>query len=143
MTLHKLVIHTDIFLDYLLHRNGTESVLRKATASHFCYTTVFNAIELFSLARNERERRLIENALSAMKILGLSAKSAKKHGRWVANGMRLPRMNALIAGLCLESGLPILTGQPNEFRGVKGLVIMPVSKLSDGEVRALSGGRPV
>lgn len=92
--------------------------------SFFCYTTVFNVIELFALARSERERQVIEESMSAMKILGLNAKNAKQYGELVARGMVLPRLNTLVAGICLDSKLPVLTLQPREFRGVKGLVIV-------------------
>ena len=129
MTVPKIVVHTDILLDYLTHRGKTESLLRRAMWNFFCYTTVFNAIELFSIAKNDKERKAVEHAMNAMKILGLNAKNAKKYGDLLASGPRLQRMNTLVAGVCLESRLPLLTGQPKEFQGVKGLVIVPASKL--------------
>ncbi len=95
----------------------------------FCYTTVFNAIELFSVARSDAEYRAIEHAMSAMKILGLNAKNAKRYGNLFSSGTRLPRMNTLIAGICLESKLPVLTGRPEEFNGLKELVVIPASVL--------------
>ncbi|MBI1805751.1 MAG: hypothetical protein HYR76_01715 [Ignavibacteria bacterium] len=33
-------------------------------------------------------------------------------------------MNTLVAGICLDSKLPVLTLQPDEFRGVKELVVV-------------------
>jgi predicted nucleic acid-binding protein len=125
----KIVIHTDVLLDFLLHTGSDESTLRKATGKFFCYTTVFNAIELFSVARTDEERKAVEYAMSAMKILGLNAKNAKKYGGLLACDVRLPRMNTLVAGICLESRLPVLTSRPDEFRGVKELTVVPASKL--------------
>jgi len=125
MSAPKIVVHTDVFVQYLLHAGTAESVLRLTMMKFFCYTTVFNAMELFSLARLPRERAAVEGALSGMKILGLNAKSAKTFGAWMSDGLKLKRMNSLVAGMCLESKLPILTMQPNEFHGVKGLVIVP------------------
>lgn len=124
MSLQKIVVHTNVFLDYVVQDHKNESVLRLAMQKFFCYTTVFNAIQLFALARTEKERRVIEDSMSAMKILGLNAKNAKKYGGWVARGMKLPRMNTLVAGICLDSKLPVLTLQPDEFRGVKELVVV-------------------
>lgn len=97
--------------------------MRRAMTQYFCYTTVFNAIELFSLVRTEEERKTMESAMSSLKILGLNAKSAPKYADVIQN-KTLPRMNGLIAGLCLESKLPILTSKPSEFRKVKGLIIL-------------------
>jgi predicted nucleic acid-binding protein len=127
VTSPKIVVHTDVFLDFVLHRTSEASILRRAMRTFFCYTTVFNAIELFSIAKTERERNAVEHAMSAMKILGLNPKNAKRYGDLLASGARLPRMNVLIAGVCLESKLPVLTGQPKEFHGVKELVVIPTS----------------
>lgn len=73
------------------------------------------------------EQTNVANAMSSMKILGLNTKSAKTYGKLFADGMKLPRMNTLIAGHCLESKLPIVTNRPKEFKGVKGLVVLTPS----------------
>jgi predicted nucleic acid-binding protein len=126
----KIVVHTDVVIDYLLHQGGAASVLRIAMEKFFCYTTVFNAVELFSIAGTPRETRAVEQALSAMKILGLNARSARSHGALLRKGLPLRRMNALVAGICLEIRLPLLTGQPNEFSGVKELVVVPARAIT-------------
>ena len=95
----------------------------------FCYATVFSAIELFAIARSERERQVIAHTFSAMKILGLNSRSATKIGAWISKQPTLPRLNVLIGGVCLESRLPLLVMQPDEFRGVKGLRIIPASRI--------------
>jgi predicted nucleic acid-binding protein len=120
----KIVVHTDVVTDHLLQTGRSLSVLRLAMQKFFCYTTVFNAIELFSIARTPGEVRAVEQVLSAMKILGLNARSAPRHGALLGRGSRLPRMNALVAGMCLETRLPILTGHPREFSGVHALVVI-------------------
>jgi len=128
----KIVVHTDVFLDYVQHsRKGKPSLLRVATGRYLCYATVFTAIELFSLAVTREEEHAIERSMAAVKLLGLNARSAKLHGKLLSSGIRLPRANLLIAGICLESKLPILTMQPNEFRGVKQLQVIPATSLRE------------
>ncbi len=96
----------------------------------FCYTTVFNAIELFSLCSTDEEREAVESSLQAVKILGLNGKSGKKIGilrgntKWAKGG----DLRLLIAGVCLESRLPLLTGREAVMRKYRPLVIVP-SKL--------------
>lgn len=121
---HKLIIHTDIILDHLCQQPRRQSVLRLAMAKYFCYTTVFNAIELFSLARSASERKAVTDALSAMKVLGLNARSAPRYGEWIGDGMNLTAMNTLIAGVCRETRIPLLTRQPKLFRAVKQVSIL-------------------
>lgn len=127
MQFQKVVVHSDIIIDFLLHQKNSKSILRQLLQTYFCYTTVFNAIEIFSLARTKDERTNVENAMSSMKILGLNPKNSQAYGSLLAKGLNLGRMNTLIAGLCLESKLPIITNRPNEFKGVKGLVVLTPS----------------
>ena len=92
----------------------------------FCYTTVFNAIELFSLCKSAHERQVVENVMHAVKILGLNGKSAKNVGlyRGRFGSRQLSDLEVLIAGVCLESRLPILTGRPNRYRAVHTLRVL-------------------
>jgi predicted nucleic acid-binding protein len=128
----KIVIHTDVFLEHLRGRRHP-SVLRQAMNKFFCYATVFQAIELFSLAESEREYRAIEDSMAAMKLMGLNPKQARKYGALLTSSKRLDTLNVLIAGLCLESKLPILTDRRQDFRGVKGLVVVPTRLVSKSE----------
>ena len=130
MSVPKLVVHSDIILEYLLHRDKRTPVLRLVMMKFFCYTTVFDAIELFSVAKTAEERRSIEDVMSAMKILGLNAKNAKRYGDLVPAYRSLSTMQILVAGICLESKLSLLTSKWNIFRNVKGLNVIPSSAVS-------------
>ncbi len=99
----------------------------------FCYTTVFQAIELFSLAESENEREAIEDSMAAVKIMGLNPKRARKYGALLTSAKRLDTLNVLIAGLCLESRLPILTNRNEDFKGIRGLTVVPAKLLSKFE----------
>lgn len=107
-------------------------MLRRAMCMYFCYTTVFNAIELFSLCRSAQERRVVENVMQSMKILGLNGKSAKNIGLLFAGSRkrRTGAMEGLIAGVCKESRLPILTGNPDRYSGVRSLRVMTVDSIA-------------
>jgi predicted nucleic acid-binding protein len=123
-----VVIHTDVFLDHL-SGDRAPSILRRAMSRHFCYTTVFQAIELFSIARSERELRLVKDAMATVKLLGLNARTARKYGEMISEDRKRNRWNILIAGLCLESKLPLLTNRGKEFAGLRGLRIVPANSL--------------
>ena len=120
----KLVVHTDVLLDHL-HGITRPSVLRLAMRKYFCYTTVFQAVELFAAMRTPVERRAAEDTMSAMKILGLNPKHAPMYGALFAAHPRKRATDLLVAGLCLESGLPLLTARGGDFRGIRGLRVMP------------------
>ena len=92
----------------------------------FCYTTVFNALELFSFCNTAKERRVVEDVMYSMKILGLNGKSAKNVGRYFSKlrARHLRDLEILIAGVCLESRLPILTGRPKRYEAIRSLHVV-------------------
>lgn len=125
MSVPKIIIHADVLLDHLRpHEQRKPSVLRVAMGKFFCYTTVFQAIELFSVAKDPEEIQLLDDSMSAMKILGLNPKNAKVYGSLLsARGKKNP-LEILTAGLCLESRLPILTAR-RTMRNIPGVVVVP------------------
>jgi predicted nucleic acid-binding protein len=130
VSVQKIVVDTDIILDHLVHGEGA-SILRKTMNAYFCYTTVFNAIEAFSTARSKKEIQAVDDAMSAMKVLGLNAKSAKSIGKIYSIDLTVGKkvLPALIAGVCIESRLPIVTMNPKRFSRIKDLRVIPAQKL--------------
>jgi predicted nucleic acid-binding protein len=129
VTVTKAVIHTDVLVDHLCS-DKSPSTLRLALQRFFCYTTVFQAIELFSLGRTDIEMDAINDAMSAMKVLGLNAKNARRYGELVRDNSGKDRWTLMIAGLCLESRLPIITGKVGHFQGIRGLTVIPASEVA-------------
>ena len=131
MSAAKLIVHTDIILDHL---RGTDhpSVLRRALGIFFCYTTVFQAIEVFSGMRTAGERKAAEDAMSAMKLLGLNPKNAALYGSLFAGHPGRRPMDLLTAGLCIESRLPLLTGRRKEFGDIAGLSLISPRSITAG-----------
>ncbi len=126
----KIVVHANVIGDYLTHRAAGPSLLRKIAANYFCYTTVVDASELFSHAAGPRQRLAVEHALSAMKILGINARSARRLGQLMREYAHQPLGNLLVAGLCLDSNLPLVTLTPGAFAGIRGLKVLDARTLA-------------
>ena len=89
-------------------------------------------VELFAGMRTTKERKAAEDAMSAMKLLGLNPKNAPLYGRlFAAHPGRRP-MDLLVSGLCIESGLPLLTGRRKEFAGIRGLRLVSPRMITAG-----------
>jgi predicted nucleic acid-binding protein len=129
MSAPKIVVHTDMLLGHV-RGDRTPSLLRKAMNLFFCYTTVFQAVEMFALAESHAEQRAMEDTMAAMKIMGLNPKQAARYGNLLARSRRADTLAILIAGLCLESRLPLMTDRAVEFRGIAGLTIVPARLLT-------------
>ena len=65
MSVKKIVVDSSIIAEHLTTTNN-ESFLRQLTKKYFCYTTVFNAIELFAASKSLKETQAIEDAMNAM-----------------------------------------------------------------------------
>ena len=130
MTVNKVVVDTDLILSHVIQKEGV-SHLRKAMNIFFCYTTVFNAIEAFSVAQSEKEIKAIDDAMSALKVLGLNGKSAKGIGK-TSSTLKTRSGNiypVLMAGMCIESKLPVLTMNPGRFSLIKYLRLIDARML--------------
>lgn len=126
MKLKKIVVDSDIIADHLTTTKN-ESYLRKLSKLCFCYTTVFNAIELFAAAGSLKETQAVQEAMDALKILGINPKSAKNIASVVSSSKK--DFAALIAGVCMESKLPIVTLHPKRFSRIKELKVVAVKDL--------------
>lgn len=120
------MVHTDVFIDHLCG-SSRPSILRQAMGKFFCYATVFHAIELFSMARTEAEQKAVEDTMAAMKVLGLNPKNAPRYGQIVASKPERDRYVLMVAGLCIESRLPILTDRKRDFAGINELRCVPTA----------------
>lgn len=126
----KIIVDTDLLVGHVVQGEPADpSDLRRLLGTHFCYTTVFNAIEAFGLCRTEDEREAIEHSMYALKILGLNAKSGKNLGALVSSSPGKEVLHLLIAGVCMESRLPLVTRRPRTFASIPGLTV-----LAPGEV---------
>jgi predicted nucleic acid-binding protein len=119
----KLVVHTDVILDHLCGESHP-SAMRLAAGKFFCYATVFQAIELFSYARTEGDRKAVEDVMAAIKLLGLNPRNARRYGDLLRSAPRSDTFAMLTAGLCLESRLPLLTGRKKDFVRMRGVMIV-------------------
>jgi predicted nucleic acid-binding protein len=98
----------------------------------FCYATVFQAVEVFAALHSERRRNAAMEAFSSMKLLGLAPKNAPLYGDLLARFPGKRSMDLLVAGLCLESGLPLLTNRCREFAAIPALVVVPTRFMKKG-----------
>ena len=119
----KVIVDTDVLIAHVLHEGSAASDLRRLMGAYFCYTTVFNAIEAFSICRTDEEREAVERSMHAMKILGLNAKSGKNLGELFSGLRDRDGLQVLAAGVCLESRLPLVSGRKKSYTGIAGLSV--------------------
>lgn len=107
----QFLIETDVLREYLISRN---SLLRTALSEGVCYTTMYNALEIFRLAKNEAEREVVKNMLSVVRVLGFNYRYAEQFALIIKeiedeSKTDITEREALIIGMAKTSKLMILT----------------------------------
>ncbi len=122
--MNSYLIETDILSDYLLGRDR-DTVLT-ALQSGSCYTTMYNAMELFRASRNETERQAVKDLLSAVRVLGFHFRYADEF-TMIASRIEKEKTDVLsdreilIIGMAEVSKLIILTRtQYDRYRHLVG-----------------------
>jgi hypothetical protein len=120
----KVVIDTDLLVRHAIGGVHGPSDLRKIARVCFCYTTVFHAIEAFSVCQTDEERRSLEETMRGMKLLGLNAKSGKSIGAMFGAEGTARDLHRLAAGVCIESRLPMVSTRRGAYANIAGLTVI-------------------
>lgn len=128
------LIETDVLCDYLV--SDKPSLLRMLLRNVPCYTTVINAAELFSVVHNEHERLCVHNLLGGLRVMGLNARYAITIGNLTREareaGCKISERDAIIAGTCVASRLPIVTIRWKEkYRALNSVRVVSSTELSE------------
>ncbi|HLA99823.1 MAG TPA: hypothetical protein VJO14_00430 [Bacteroidota bacterium] len=126
--IRKIVLDTDIFTAHLAAKRSEFTALRSALSEYFCYTTVFNAVELFAAARTTREKKTVEDVLSSVKILGMNGRNAGKFAGLEGFGRPAIPLEAMIAGICIEARVPLMTYRSGIYRKYRNLKVVRASR---------------
>jgi tRNA(fMet)-specific endonuclease VapC len=129
----RLCLDTGLLIDFLKGREPAASAVEKAVKEYACYVTSITVYELlFGVARTKRE--IGEQALlGVMIVLPLSDTAARRaanlHAELISRNQDIGVKDVLIAAICLEEALPILTTNERHFSRVQDLKTITPSQL--------------
>lgn len=129
--MNSVLVETDLIVEYLTAEQGSRPLLRRLLQTATCYATFVQAAEIYSVARDDSERRIVERALLGLKILGASARYAKTIGDVLSSlAPSQDHRTAIVAAMALESKLPIVTDTHyDQLRQVSALRVIAASEL--------------
>ena len=123
-----LCLDTNILIDYLKGREPSMSALDKALRDYRCGVTAITQYELlYGMARARRS--IGEEALvDALPVLPLDRDSANLaahlHAGLVHRNQDIGVKDVLIAAICLNHAVPLLTANVKHFSRVSGLTVL-------------------
>lgn len=127
-----LCLDTNLLIDYLKGREPAATAVEKAVKSTVCFVTAITTYELlFGKARGNKD--IGEDALLTMlTVLPLNEASAKRaailHDSLIRHNQDIGLRDVLIAAICLEHHIPLLTINEKHFSRVSDLQMMTVKE---------------
>ncbi len=128
-----LCLDTSVLIAYLKDRQPSASAVRRAIQERVCHITTISVYELlFGLARS-RKRIGEEDLLSLMSIAAFDEPAARRaanlHADLIQRNQDIGVKDVLIAAICLEKSLPILTTNDRHFGRVPELQVLTPNAL--------------
>ena len=121
----KVIVDTDVIIDYLKKRQPGAGLLKKAYLSHKIHVTAITAYELLYGVQRSGKTALIDRLLQFVTVLPLDEAAARKaaaiHYGLKSKGMDIGIKDSFIAGICEAYHLPLLTRNVKHFSRVPGL----------------------
>ena len=126
----QFLIDTDVLRDYLIARKEEETLLRKALTKGVCYTTMYNALELFRAAGNKEETDAILQMLMVVRVLGFNSRYAQSFAEAsqeieMKTGISITHREAMMIGMAKISKLTILTKEFfGRYKGMEAVAVL-------------------
>jgi tRNA(fMet)-specific endonuclease VapC len=133
MDITELCLDTSILINFLKGREPSASALVHAVTNFSCTITSVTVYELlYGMARSKKQ--IGENALlGVMRVLAFddaaARRAAKLHDDLIRNNQEIGIKDILIAAICLEHTLPLVTTNIAHFVRVPNLQIISPEEL--------------
>jgi predicted nucleic acid-binding protein len=134
MDLSRICIDTGPLIAFLKGRNPGTAAVERAVQELDCFVTVLTAYELlFGVARASRqigEDALLGTMHSLPLDIAAARRAARLHDQLIRRNQDIGIKDVLIAAICLEHKLPLLTLNEDHFERVPELTVVTVVELA-------------
>jgi tRNA(fMet)-specific endonuclease VapC len=130
----QLCLDTNVLVAFLKDREPGALAVEKAVKECVCYVAAITVYELlFGVARAKKEIGE-QTLLGVMTVLPLNEAAARRaanlHADLISRNQDIGIKDVLIAAICLEHALPILTANHQHFSRVPDLKVITPSELA-------------
>lgn len=126
----KIVVDTDVIIDYLKKRQPGAELLKKAYLKYRLHVTSITVYELMYGVQKSAKTGLIDRLLRHVTVIPLDEAAARKaaslHYSLTSKGMDIGVKDAFIAAMCEVHKLPLLTRNVKHFGRIPGLKLLPI-----------------
>ena len=123
-----LCLDTSVLVAYLKGREPAAAAVAKAIQDCICYVTAITAYELLFGVARARKQICEEDLLGVMTIAPFDEAAARRaanlHDQLIRRNEDIGVKDVLIAAICLENSLPLLTLNDRHFSRVPELQVL-------------------
>jgi tRNA(fMet)-specific endonuclease VapC len=124
----KIIIDTDIIIDYLKKRQPGAQLLKKAYLKYKLHVTSITVYELLYGVQKSKKVDLINRLLRYVTVIPLDEAAAKEsaaiHYALSNKGLDIGVKDSFIAGICKAHNIPLLTGNIKHFSRITGIKLV-------------------
>lgn len=124
----KIVVDTDVIIDYLKKRQPGAELLKKAYRKYLLHVTSITVYELMYGVQKSGKTGLINRLLRYVTVIPFDDAAARKaaafHYSLTSKGMDIGIKDAFIAAMCEVHKLPLLTRNVRHFSRIPGLKLL-------------------
>lgn len=124
----KIVVDTDIIIDYLKKRQPGANLLKKAYLKYRIYITSITFYELLYGVQQSRKINLINRLLKYVTVIAFNGDAAREaaaiHYSLKNKGMDIGVKDSFIAGICKAHNISLLTGNIKHFKRIPDIRVL-------------------
>lgn len=124
----RVVVDTDIIIDYLKKRHPGAELLKKAYLKYSIHITSITVYELLYGVQKSGKANLINRLLKYVTVVPFDDAAAKKaaaiHYALRNKGMDIGVKDSFIAGICDAHNMPLLTRNIDHFKRVPNIKLL-------------------
>ncbi len=128
----RVCIDTTVFIGYLRGQEPSVKALERAVKNSACYVTAISAYELLFGAARAKHQIDEPSLLGVTSVLPFSYAAAQQAARLHADLIHRNRdigiKDVLIAAICLENQIPLLTSNTRHFSRVPDLLVISIDE---------------
>ncbi len=125
MEKHRVCIDTDIIIDFLREKSPGQEILEECIEKYECYITFITAFETYLGLKSEKQKNIFNSILGELKLVPTNLKAAEKSAQIIKElrkeNKEIGLMDSIIAGMCINNGLELVTKNIDHFNRVKGI----------------------
>lgn len=128
----RICLDTGPLIHYLRGREPGASAVEKAVRTQTCFVSAITAYELLFGAARARRWISEEELLGVMSVLPFDQPSARRaarlHAELISRNQDIGVKDVMIASICLEHNLPLLTTNVRHFERIPSLRILSIDE---------------